>query len=63
MSWRNENATEKQLKVISDMNDFSEHNIPEFTGTTKGEASDYINKYMRMSHESMLGFDETQGKL
>ena len=63
MGWREENATEKQLKMISDMNDFSEYQLPKFTGTTKGEASDYINRYIGLSHESILGLDESRGKL
>ena len=52
MSWREEPATEKQLQCIQDMQELSEYPLPEFTGSTKGEASDYISKYIARSHDS-----------
>ena len=62
MSWRNDPVTEKQLKMITDMIEFSEFPLPKFTGKTKGEASDYINKWLSKSHESLLDiYDTTQG--
>ena len=51
-SWRDDPATEKQLAYILEMNEFSPYPLPEFKGTTKGEACDYINKYTRKAHES-----------
>ena len=62
MSWRNDPITEKQKSLISDMIEFSEYPLPTFTGKTKGEASDYIDKYIAISHRTLLGcYDETQG--
>lgn len=54
MSWRSEKATDKQLRYIAEMQEFSEHELPKFTGTTKGEASDYINKWNKLAHETMI---------
>ena len=59
--WRAEKATEEQLALIADMMEFSEMPIPVFTGTTKGEAADYINKWMGTAHESMLSVYERSG--
>lgn len=53
-NWRNDPATEKQLTYIQEMQEFSVFSIPRFTGTTKGEASDYIAQWSRRAHE---GFD------
>lgn len=46
-------ATEKQLKLIAEMQEFSEFPIPRFDGTTKQEASEYIDKWLSKSHECM----------
>lgn len=51
--WRDEAVTEKQIAYIRDMQEFSAYPIPVFTGTTKGEASDYINKYRKLAHEDV----------
>ena len=37
------------------MNEYSEYPLPPFIGTTRGQASDYINKYSKMAHESIWG--------
>lgn len=51
MNWRNDPVTEKQINYIKEMNEFSDFPIPKFTGKTKGEASDYINRYQKLAHE------------
>lgn len=48
MSWRNDPVTDKQLQLINDMFEFSDYPLPLFEGKTKGEASDYINKYVKL---------------
>ena len=53
--WRNKPITDKQKKLICEMNEFSEFPIPKFTGSNRGDASDYINKYLSKSKEH---FDE-----
>lgn len=50
--WRDEPATRKQLAYIQDMHEFSDFPIPAFTGNTKGEASDYINRWSKRAHEA-----------
>ena len=49
--WRNDPATEKQLAYIEEMQEFSDFPIPRFTGRTKGEASDYIDRWSKTAHE------------
>lgn len=49
--WRNDPITEKQAKLIEEMNDFSEFPLPPFTGTTKGEACDYISANLHKAYE------------
>lgn len=55
--WRKETITEKQLKYIHEMQENSEYHLPDFTGTTKGEASEYIDKYSKLAHESMWAIE------
>lgn len=50
---REEPITEKQKDCIEAMMEFSYYPIPKFTGKTKGEASDYINKYGEIAHENV----------
>lgn len=50
--WRGDPATEKQLAYIQEMQEFSDFPIPHFTGTTKGEASDYIDRWSKQAHEA-----------
>ena len=54
-SWRNDPLTEKQKECITYMLEFSDYPIPRFTGKTKGEASDYIDKYGELAHEDVNG--------
>ncbi len=49
---KGQRATEKQLEYIQEMREFSDYPIPEFTGTTKKEASDYIDRWKKTAHES-----------
>ena len=55
--WKNEPVTEKQLTYIQEMQEFSEFPLPAFTGTTKGEAAEYIDKYSKESHRSTWGIE------
>ena len=52
-NWRNEPITDKQKSCIETMMEFSAYVIPKFTGTTKGEASDYIDKYGKLAFEDV----------
>ncbi len=62
MSWRDDPATEKQLEMIRDIREFSDWPLPPFTGRTKGEASDYIDRWIGKAHETILDcWDVTQG--
>jgi hypothetical protein len=62
MTWRDDPATEKQLEMIRNMREFSDWPLPPFTGETKVEASDYIDRWNAKAHESILDcWDETQG--
>ena len=56
--WRNDPITEKQKQYIAEMQEFSEFPLPPFTGTTKGEASDYINKYIKQAHYKFMPRDD-----
>lgn len=52
MIWRDKEPTQKQLDLIAEMREFSEYPLPLFTGSTRGDAYDYIQKYGELSHES-----------
>lgn len=56
-SWRLRPITEEQKKCINDMQEFSEYPLPKFEGETRGEASDYIEKYSKIAHESSWGIE------
>ena len=45
--------TQKQLDYIADIMEFSAYNPPKFKGTTKQEASAYIDKYGKLAHEDV----------
>lgn len=47
-------ATEKQLRYIAELQEFSEYPLPAFTGTTKKEASDYIDKWAKLAHRTLV---------
>jgi len=52
--WRSKPITEKQKKYIEEMHEFSEYPLPTFEGTTRGEASDYIDKWTKFAHEYLV---------
>ena len=56
-AWRLRPITEKQKECIADMQEYSQYPIPVFTGTTRGEASDYIEKWGELAHESTYGIE------
>jgi len=50
MNWRSDTPTYKQLNLIKDIEDeFGER----FTGTTKGEAADYIDKWLKTAKQDV----------
>lgn len=51
--WRDDPMTDKQKELIEDMMEFSYYPLPRFTGSKKGEASDYIDKYGKLAHENV----------
>ena len=53
MAWRDDPITDKQKVCIETMQEYSFYPLPEFTGTTKGEASDYIDKWGKLAHEDV----------
>lgn len=59
--WKNDPVTDRQLAYIMDMQEFSEFQLPPFTGTTKGEASDYISKWVGIAHEVIYNPHEDAG--
>ena len=64
MGWRDDPMTEKQEKMIADMEETSCMNgafIPPFTGRTKGEACDYIGNYLHSCNASAYNPHEDAG--
>lgn len=53
MTWRDKEPTEYQLEYIEAILEFCEYQVPAFTGTTRGEASDYIAKYGKIAQEDV----------
>ena len=53
MNWSDKPITDKQMELINDMMEFTAYPIPKFTGTTRGEAADYIDKYGKLAHEDV----------
>ena len=51
--WRNDPITVKQKECIKEMQEFSHYPLPKFKGKTKGEASDYIDKWSELAHEDV----------
>lgn len=50
MSWKNDKPTCRQLKLIKDIEaEFGE----QFTGTTKGEAADYIDMWLKTAKQDI----------
>ena len=51
MNWKNDKPTNKQLNLIKDLeNEFGE----KFAGTTKGEAANYIRKWMKVIDDESI---------
>lgn len=63
LNWRFDPITEKQKAYIFEMQEFSELPLPFFRGKTKGEAADYINRYIKIAHESVLEHHEDWGDI
>lgn len=64
MSWRDKQITEKQYSMIANMEEDAEMNgafIPPFRGTTRGEASDYIDAYIFECHIAAYNPHEDAG--
>lgn len=55
--WRNKPITDKQRECIKGIYENCEYSIPYFEGKTRGEASDYIDRYIKMSHESLWAIE------
>lgn len=53
MIWRDKEITERQKECIDAMIEFSCYPLPTFTGTTRGEAADFIDKYGKIAHENV----------
>ena len=53
MDWRDKPITNKQMELINDMMEFTAYPIPKFTGKTRGEGADYIDKYGKLAHEDV----------
>lgn len=65
MSWRDDPVTERQLEYIWQMQEDAGMNgaipLPEFTGRTKGEASDWINANKGKQYEAFMSEHEDAG--
>ena len=51
MSWRDDPITPKQKEYIADLLEFSLLPLEEFTGTTRGEAADWIDRNADRAHD------------
>ena len=49
-AWRKEPMTEKQADFIQFMEGYRFDVFPAFTGSTKGEATDYITRYRKTAY-------------
>ena len=59
-TWTNEPATEKQISYIKAMQEHSPYPIPKFEGKTKGEAAEYIDKYVWPAYNFTAHLDELE---
>lgn len=59
--WPEDRVTEKQLAYIEELQEFSEYPLPPFTGETKQEAKEYIDKYWKLAHEKIYNPHEDAG--
>lgn len=57
MSWKDDPITKKQREFIENAINYSPYQLPEFTGTTKGEASDWIDKYGKLATENLWAIE------
>ena len=48
-NWRNKSITDKQKEFIRTIEEYCAYSPPKFTGTTRGEASDYIDKWGKLT--------------
>lgn len=61
MAWW-EAPTEKQLAWIEDIEDQMGRSAPRFTGSTRRDAAEYINRYGKLAYElSGIEFDSQHG--
>lgn len=63
-NWKNDPITEKQNQMIARIEEDAMMNnafIPPFDGKTKGDACDYINKYIHASHISAFNLHGDAG--
>lgn len=51
--WKDKEITEKQRACIADMQEFSMYPLPKFTGTTRGEANEYIAKWASLAFDNV----------
>lgn len=58
--WKNEPASEKQMKMIETIQENSDI-APKFTGSTKGEAFEYIKKNIASCYHSTYNPHEDAG--
>lgn len=49
-AWRREPVTERQADFIQFMEEYRFDVFPAFTGSTKGEATDYITRYRKSAY-------------
>ena len=59
--WRSDPVTEKQMEFIECAMEFSPYPLPAFKGTTKGEASDWIDQYGKIATESTWAIEHGYG--
>ena len=58
-TWKDDPATDKQKAYIRAMQEYCIYRIPafDFENGTKGQASEYIEKYSKMAHETAYGLE------
>ena len=57
--WEDYPVSDAQLEYIREMQEMSEYPLPPFAGKTRGEASDYIDKWHMLAHERINDTDES----
>ena len=58
MNWRNLPPTQKQLDYIAELREMSELPLPPYKGSTRGEASDWIDANISRAHHTALNWYE-----